>query len=291
MNAHKSICLFVSMAIVILFCSASAGEYIRVSPDLELHYVEAGTGTPLIFIPGWCGTTEFFMQHQIPHFSINYRVLSFDPRSHGRSTRTLENNNYVQHGKDLKAFMQALQLKEVILAGWSMGCHDLYAYLRAFGTDNVKACIFIDDTPKPLVTQQGDWGWFTEISDARDFINGTVYDQRGFMTTFFPTLMKREMTQDELDWAVDQVLNTPTSVAALLAIDYTFGDYTREARMIDGKIPVLNILNEDWAAEGKKWLSENAPASEIVVLGKHAMLWEFAGEFNAAVDAFLSKIK
>jgi pimeloyl-ACP methyl ester carboxylesterase len=141
------------------------------------------------------------------------------------------------------------------------------------------------------VTQQGDWGWFAEISDARDFINGTVYDQRGFMTAFFPTLMKREMTQDELERAVDQTLKTPTSVAVLLATDYIFGDYTSEARMIDGKIPVLYILNEDWAAQGKKWLAENAPASEIVVLGKHAMVWEFPDEFNAALDTFLAKVK
>jgi pimeloyl-ACP methyl ester carboxylesterase len=279
------------MALLVLYYNASAGEYVRVSPDLELYYVEAGTGTPLIFIPGWCGTTEFFMQYQIPHFSKNHRVLSFDPRSHGRSSKTLENNNYIQHGKDLRAFMQALELKDVILAGWSAGSTAIYAYLRMFGTDNVKACIFIDQTPKSWMTQEGDWGWLAEISEARDFINGTVYDQRGFTTAFFPTLMKREMTQDELDWAVDQALKTPTFVAALLVTDELFGDYTQEARAIDGKIPVLNILNEDWAEAAQKWLAENAPASETFVLGKHAMLWEFPNEFNAALDAFLSKIK
>ena len=265
-------------------------NYIRVSPDLELYYVEAGTGTPMIFIPGWCGTTEFFEQYQIPHFSKNYRVISYDPRSQGRSTRTLENNNYIQHGKDLKAFIDALELKDVILAGWSAGSNEIYAYLRMFGMDNIKACIFIDQTPKSLVTQKGDWGWF-EISEARDFINSTVYDQRELMTAFFPTLMKREMTQDRLDWAVDQVLKTPASVAALLATDELFGDYTQEARAIDGKIPVLNILNEDWADSAQKWLAENAPASETFVLGKHAMLLEFPDEFNAAVDAFLEKNK
>ncbi len=289
MTTHKSYCLFFSMAFLILFGKVSAGEYVRVSPDLEIYYVEAGTGRPLILIPGWCGTTEVFMQYQIPHFSKKYRVISFDPRSHGRSTRTLENNNYIQHGKDLRAFMEALELKDVILAGWSSGSNDIYAYLRMFGTDNIKACIFIDQTPKPLVTQEGDWGWF-EISEARDFINGIVYDQRGLVTAFLPTLMKREMTQDELDWAVDQLLKTPTSVAALLATDSLFGDYTQEARAIDGKIPVLNILNEDWAEAAQKWLAENAPASETFVLGKHAMLWEFPNEFNAALDEFLAKI-
>jgi non-heme chloroperoxidase len=290
MSTHKSICTFLSIALLFAICNVSAGDYVRVSPDLELYYVEAGTGTPMIFIPGWCGTTEFFEKYQIPHFSKNYRVISYDPRSQGRSSKTLENNNYIQHGKDLRAFIEALGLKDVILAGWSSGSNDIYAYLRMFGMDNVKACIFIDQTPKSLVTQEGDWGWF-DMSEARNFINGTVYDQRGLMIAFFPTLMKREMTQDELDWAVDQTLKTPSSVAALLAMDELFGDYTHEARAIDGKIPVLNLLNEDWADNAQKWLTENAPASEIFVLGKHAMLWEFPDRFNAAVDVFLANIK
>lgn len=57
-----------------------AGQYIRVSPDLDVHYEEAGTGSPLIFIPGWAGTTEFYT-HQMTHFSKRYHVLTYDPRS------------------------------------------------------------------------------------------------------------------------------------------------------------------------------------------------------------------
>jgi non-heme chloroperoxidase len=92
--------------------NAFAGQYVRVSPDLELYYEEAGSGTPIIFIPGWAGTTEFFQQ-QMTHFSKRYRAISYDPRSQGRSSKTLENNHYTQHGADLKAFMDALKLKEV----------------------------------------------------------------------------------------------------------------------------------------------------------------------------------
>ena len=130
------------------------GQYIRVSPDLELYYEEAGQGTPLIFIPGWAGTTEFYA-HQMAHFGLNYHVLTYDPRSQGRSSKTLENNHYAQHGKDLNAFIDALNLQDVVLVALSAGCYDIYAYLRAFGTDNVKACIFIDEMPKAVAARKG----------------------------------------------------------------------------------------------------------------------------------------
>ncbi len=294
MSTHKSISSFFSMALLIVFCNTSAGEYVRVSPDLELYYVEAGTGTPIIFIPGWCGTTEFFEQYQIPHFSKNYRAISYDPRSQGRSSKTSENNNYTQHGKDLRAFMDALELKDVILVSISAGCHDIYAYLRAFGTDNVKSCIFIDYMPRPIAAEKGDWAEFSDAMEVGDFINATIYDFRGLMTAFIPTLIQREMRQDELDWILDQFLKTPTYAAALLGVDVSFADYTAEAQMIDGKIPVLNIVSEwreGWAKSAQTLLTKNSPNSEIFVLGNHLMIFEFPNEFNAGVDAFLTKIK
>ena len=294
MNTYKSICSLFSMSLLIVCCNAFAGEYVRVSPDLEIYYVEAGTGTPLIFIPGWCGTTEFFMQYQIPHFSKDYRVISYYPRSQGRSSKTLENNNYTQHGKDLRAFMEALELKDVIVAALSAGCHDIYAYLREFGTDNVKACIFIDYMPRPIAAEKGDWAEFSDAMEVGDFINATIHDFRGLLTAFFPTMMKREMTQDELVWLVDQALKTPTYAAALLGVDVSFADYTAEVQMIDGKMPVLNVVSEwreGWAESAQTWLTKNAPNSEVFVLGKHLMFFEFPNEFNAAVDAFLTSIK
>ena len=266
------------------------GQYIQVSPDLELYYEVAGKGTPLIFIPGWAGTTEFYA-HQMDYFAKNYHVLTYDPRSQGRSSKTLENNHYTQHGKDLKAFIEALNLKDVILVGLSWGCLDIYAYLRSFGSDNIKACIFIDEMPKAVAAQTGDWADFADMSEATDFINAVVYDFRGLIREFIPTMMKREMGQDELDWALDQLSKTPNYVSALLAVDASFADYTEEAKMIDGKTAVLNVLSEDQAKAAKVWLEKNAPHSEVVVLGKHLMLFEFPDQFNAAIDAFLERVK
>ncbi len=82
-------------------------------------------------------------------------------------------------------------------------------------------------------------------------------------------------------------------VMVLLDYDGNIADYTAEEKMIDGKIPVLNVLSdkEGWTEPGKTWLAKNAPNSEVVVFGLHLMFWEFPDKFNAAVDAFLEKVK
>src|SRR5919109_4108731 len=85
---------------------AFAGRYAHISDDVDLYYEESGEGTPLIFIPGWAMTTRFFFR-QLEYFSGSkgFRAIVYDPRGQGRSTKTVENNNYMQRGRDLRALM------------------------------------------------------------------------------------------------------------------------------------------------------------------------------------------
>ena len=289
--------LAVVTAIVLLLPSGrsvTAGEYVRVSPDLEIYYEEIGSGTPLIFNPGWTGTTEFFSQ-QLPHFADSYRVISYDPRSHGRSSKTLENNAYTQHGADLRAFMEALELHDVILVAHSWGCLDAYAYFRAYGTDNIKAFVSIDSTPKYVATEEGDWSFAKkdDFDAIKGEMVGVAFDRRQMMRGFIGSMVTRDVTEDEMSWLVDQVMKTPNHAALELEVDGMFADYSAEAKMIDGKIPVLNVLSEadGWTETAKAWLATNAPNSETFVLGLHLMFWEFPDRFNAALDTFLDNVK
>ena len=272
--------------------NVSAGEYVRVSPDLELYYEEAGSGTPIIFIPGWTATTEY-MRQQIDHFSIRYRAIVYDPRSQGRSSKTLENNNYTRHGADLMAFIDALTLKDVILVAHSWGCLDAYAYFRAYGTENVKAFVCIDSTPKRIIEKEGDWGFINDVSDIKDYYDSMINHRLTWAHDFQQSMVTRPLTEEENNWLVDESMKTPTHVMVLLDYDANIADYTGEAKMIDGKIPVLNVLSdkEGWTEPGKTWLAKNTPNSEVVVFGLHLMFWEFPDKFNAAVDAFLEKVK
>jgi non-heme chloroperoxidase len=283
---------FVAYCLLLLGCTATfAGQYVRVSPDLELYYNEAGSGRPLIFITGWTGANESFAQDQFPYFSKKYRVIAYDPRAQGRSSKTLEGHNYIQHGKDLRAFMEGLKLKDPILVGWSNGCTDIYGYFRTYSTDNVKAFVCIDQSPRQHRAEKGDWGDFNDVSELAGFINGAAYDRPGLMKEFLPTMLQRKITQEEINWSLDTVRRTPDYVAVLLGVDGSLADYTPEMKAIDGKIPVLNFVSDAQAQSAKAWLAKNAPHSEIFVLGNHWMFHEFPDKFNAVLDGFLAKVK
>jgi pimeloyl-ACP methyl ester carboxylesterase len=272
--------------------NALAGQYVRVSPDLDIYYEEAGSGTPIIFIPGWIATSAVFNQ-QLAYFSKNYRAISYDPRSVGRSSKTLGNNNYTQHGADLKAFIDTLLLEDVVLVGWSLGCADAYAYFRIYGTENVKAFVCIDKPPKSIIEQETDWGSKNFPSDFKAFNEGINHNRLKFHSDGVPTMVMRTMTQDELHKFVDEGMKTPTYVAIALWLDGNLANYTQEAKMIASKIPVLYVLSEKagWTEKAKAWLTKNVPNFEIEAFGYHAMFWEFPDRFNALVDDFLRNIE
>jgi pimeloyl-ACP methyl ester carboxylesterase len=290
-NSRSLANVFAVLAVVCGFCGhAHAGEYVHVSPNLDIYYEEAGSGTPIIFIPGWLGTTEFF-NAQISYFSASYRAISYDPRSQGRSSKTLSGNDHMQHGADLKAFLNALSLVDIIIAGHSSGCSDSYAYFRAYGTDNVKAFICIDQTPKEIVAYEGDWAFTQSPLDYRRLYDGLTNDRVSTTREFFQSMVTRPLTEKEVDWFVGETMKTPTYVAKQLLLEWFILDWTDEVIEVAGEIPVLNVLAESRVETGKAWLAKNAPNSEVAEFDLHMMFWEFPEKFNAVVDEFLAAVE
>ena len=120
-------------------------------------------------------------------------------------------------------------------------------------------------------------------------VQAIAHDLRGFLGKFIPPMFAREMKEDELAWALDQLTQTPPYAAVMTILDAISADYTAEARAIDGEVPVLNVVAEERAEAAKAWLAANAPHSEVFALGEHLMLLEFPDPFNAAVEAFLER--
>ena len=53
---------------------------------VTLRYDEAGSGKPLVCIPGWSQTAAQW-KHQVSGLSDRYRVIAVDMRGHGESTK------------------------------------------------------------------------------------------------------------------------------------------------------------------------------------------------------------
>jgi non-heme chloroperoxidase len=273
----------VAVAIFVAMSPVNA-EYAKLSDDLTLHYEQAGKGAQtILFIPGWMMSTNV-LERQLKHFeaSTRFRAIAYDPRGQGLSSKTLDGHTYQQHGRDLAAFIQKLGLKDVVLAGWSYGVFEMMAYVNQFGVGKVKAVVVIDGTPRGLGTDNTkEWIWIR------------LDDKDKFRETY--TIQTLEMleapTPENIRWVDNIASQTPNFIAALTNETGAYINYEHDLRALNGHLPLLFVVREEWRQIVSHWVKANAPAGELVVMGKHLMFWERSQEFNAALERFLTGLK
>jgi non-heme chloroperoxidase len=267
-------------------------RWITVSSGIELHVIDEGEGRPLVFVPGWTLTAEVFI-HQIAAFRDDWRVIAIDPRSQGRSTVTVEGNDYVTHAEDLTLVLDLLGAEKPVLVGWSFGCLTTWGYVRQNGPNSVSGHVCIDLSPVTLSADPADWseGALRDIAGAYHTFLRTDTGQREFMRWYADEVMvQRELEPEELDWIVGQSLQTPHWAAAALFASGMFMDMRETAVALDGAVPTMHVISEHWQDLARPYVERTLPESRIEVMGGHMMFWEYPDKFNAALADFIAGI-
>ncbi len=90
--------------------------------EIRLHYVEKGSGTPLIFLHG-NGEDHSYFTRQIEFFSGKYRVIAVDTRGHGCSPRGEKPFTIRQFAEDLYDFLEEHAISKAHILGFSDGAN------------------------------------------------------------------------------------------------------------------------------------------------------------------------
>jgi pimeloyl-ACP methyl ester carboxylesterase len=270
--------------------------YLKISDSFTIHYEESGNGdSPIVFIPGWTMSTKVFVR-QLEYFadSDRFRAITYDPRGQGLSSKTMEGHTYQQHGRDLKAVMDALKLSNVVLAGWSAGVLDQFAYINQFGADNLKGVILIDGTPRTASEfgSEVDWVWnYTDDRDGfRQWLTMGPLEDRPALNIDFAKWMLEDHSPENIAWVDGISSQTPNAFAALLNETQAYLDYSEDLVKLDGKLPLLYVVREEWQGVAEKWTRENTPSAKLVAMGKHLMFWERSVAFNELLSGFLERV-
>ena len=121
---------------VILLCECSAqpiptaarypagtpfvARYVRVD-GTNLRYIDAGRGTPVIFLHGLGASIYAWRGNLAPVESAGFRVLAFDNRGFGSSEKPAHGYSNADYARLLITFMDSLHLADAVLVGHSMG--------------------------------------------------------------------------------------------------------------------------------------------------------------------------
>lgn len=272
---------------------ASVSESTVTVGDIDLRILRAGSGRPLLLLPGWTCSADFFV-HQLTGLSDRFDVIAVDPRGHGGSTKPLTGNTFAQRGDDLAGLIDALGLDKVVLLGWSFGVLDALSYVRRHGTSRLAAVVLADETPKVPAdpSNPSEWG---EAPLAHDgivaFLRAMIDTRAEFWTEYaiYMLGLPEDTTADHPDVArvLELGMQTPEHVAIKTAADGLTSDYSAEAAAVAAAVPTLFIAREDWAEDAERWVRANMPRADFETMPVHMGFATAPKQFNEAVARFV----
>jgi pimeloyl-ACP methyl ester carboxylesterase len=121
---RKNIFLGYCIAALLLLdcgCTIETGRIAILSDGVKISFVQQGKGTPVIvFVHGWSNNASVW-DAQISHFSQKYRAIAVDLPGFGESGTNRTDWTMASFGKDVAAVIKKMELKQVVLVGFSMG--------------------------------------------------------------------------------------------------------------------------------------------------------------------------
>jgi non-heme chloroperoxidase len=289
--------LFVAPSVSIAAEPAFKEGWIKTNDGVKLHYLEAGSGSPLVMIPGWSQSAMEF-KYQLAGLSDKYHVYALDMRGHGDSEKPNHGYRIQRLSADVHDFLAAKDLRDVTLAGHSMGCSVIWGYWEQYGGDRLSKLILVDQMP--MITSNPAWSP-KELEDAGAIFDGTslykavndLTGPDGVKTTneFVSGMFTKQYSRDAVNWVIQENLKFPREYAARLLFDHATNDWRDVIPAIN--IPTLVVGGKASLVPWKSqlWIGSQIKGAKTEIFeedegGAHFMFMENADKFNRLVKEF-----
>jgi pimeloyl-ACP methyl ester carboxylesterase len=269
------------------------------SGDINLYYEDHGAGKPVVLIHGWPLSGQSWEKQTTALVAAGHRVITYDRRGFGMSDKPAFGYDYDTLAADLHQLITKLDLRDVTLAGFSMGGGEVARYLGKYGSERVKKAAFIAAIPPFLL----------KTPDNRLGVDGEVFegikkalaaDRVGFLAKFLANFYNVDVLGGKL--ISDQVVQSSWNIASgaspkgtLDCVSAWLTDFRKDLAAIN--VPVLVVHGDadrivPLAASAKR-THEAIKGSRLVVLegAPHGLNWTHADQLNRALLGFLGNGK
>jgi non-heme chloroperoxidase len=273
------------------------------SGTIDIYYEDLGSGQPVVLIHGFPLNGHSWEKQVAVLLKAGYRVITYDRRGFGSSSQPSVGYDYETFTDDLHKLITTLDLRDMVLVGFSMGTGEVTRYLSKYGSERVSKAVLMAPVPPFLLKTDDnlegvDRSVFSEIEQA------IVADRPSYLSAFFAKFynvdvlgsnsrlekLHQRISDDaiRLSW---QVAAGASAKATLDCVSSWLTDFRADLPHID--VPTLiiqgdadRILPIDSTGNRLPKLIKN---SRLVVIpgGPHAINWTHADQVNPVLLDFL----
>ncbi|MDT5292970.1 MAG: non-heme chloroperoxidase [Mycobacterium sp.] len=265
------------------------------SAPIELYYEDHGSGQPVVLIHGY-PLDGHSWEKQVPvMLDAGKRVITYDRRGFGHSSQPSTGYDYDTFAADLKALIDTLDLRHIVLVGFSMGTGEVTRYLGTYGSDRVaKAALLGPIPPFLLQTDDNPQGVLQSVFDG--FQKTITNDRYAWFKFFFDNFYNVDTfhgtrTSEQAWNASFQVAAGSSAYATLACVSTWLTDFRADLPKIDVPLLVVQgtedrILPIDATGRRIPGLVKDVELIEIEG-GPHNITWTHPDEVNQALTKLL----
>lgn len=257
--------------------------------DIELNYALHGSGDRTVVLLNGLADDLGTWGYQVPDLvGAGYRVLTFDNRGVGASSKPAGPYSSELLAADAKALVDSLGITDFHLMGVSMGGMIAQAYALAYPADlrsTTFACTYA--APGPFCSRM--FALWAELAP----VMGVAFVMRE-VTLWAFTLGFFDDRPDELAEFETAMRFATQPTHAYLAQLAVIQAHDTGARLAELTVPALVVAGEEdilIPTELSRRLHAGIPGARWATTpGGHACLWEHPTEFNEVFLAFLGEV-
>lgn len=269
------------------------------STPIELYYEDQGTGQPVVLIHGYPLNGHSWEKQTRELLAEGYRVITYDRRGFGQSSKVGSGYDYDTFAADLNTLLETLDLRDVILVGFSMGTGELARYVSRYGDERVAKLAFLASL-EPFLLQRDDNPEGLPQAAFDDIAAAAKSDRLAWFTQFYKDFYNLDETlgsriSEEALTGSWNVAVASAPVAAYAVVPSWLEDFRGDVEAVRAAAkPTLilhgtkdNILPIDATA---RRFREALPEADYVEIedAPHGLLWTHADEVNSALKHFLA---
>jgi non-heme chloroperoxidase len=267
------------------------------SMPIDLYYEDLGSGQPVVLIHGYPLNGHSWERQTKALVDAGYRVIAYDRRGWGESSKPTTGLDYDTYAADLKELVEQLELTDVVLAGFSMGTGEVTRYLGSYGSDRVEKAVLLGAIP-PFLLQTDDNPEGVDGSVFEGIKEQALNDRYVWFKHFFDDFynvdqLRPERISDEAWQGSFNVACTGSAYSSYACVDNWLTDFREDLPKID--LPVLAMHGTEDRILPYESTAARLPGliDEVKVVpvegGPHNIGWTHPEVVNPVLLAFLEK--
>ena len=265
------------------------------SAPIELYYEDVGSGDPVVLLSGWPFDSRSWEPQLQPLLEAGRRVITYDRRGFGRSSRPGTGYDFGTLAVDLGTVLTELDLHDVTLVGFSLGTGELARYVGVHGTERLKACVIIESLA-PSFVKSGENPNGVDEAGVAGVQAAILGDRFAWLTGLIGDFLNLDdyLGKRVSEEAVRNLWNAGAEASPIgtwACVPGWLDDFSHDIERLD--VPTLimhgtadRILSID--GQGRR-LHASLPTAQYVEIegGPHVMCLTHAAEVNEQLVAFL----